>query len=319
MIARLAVLLLLAPVAFGGAQKDLADVEFNDAIKQLSHYPAGHVPVDPVAINAIALLGERGERSEISLLRSLVDHERAEIRRVAVDAIGKVRVRQRAYQRAGFAKQVPRDDDLAEEVTELAAAGTGKAEAECRVYARRVLGDENVMEIGPAEGDADALLAQGKPRQALAVLHDEVDADSRMLAARALEDLGHTRAAVRIYARQAAGGDIRARDALVEFGVDGERLLLGSLASRSEAEILEVLVRDGEDRTIAVLAERADSATPSEAAVAIDALARMLDPGVRTTPLPPEPALIAEAALQRASTSDDEAVRQIALEALHEG
>lgn len=131
---------------------------------------------------------------------------------------------------------------------------------------------------------------------------------------------------MRLWGTLAAAGVPEAREALDRYGVDVERLLLGMLvgprvdgvrdAKRTDAQVLEVLVRNGGNLTVSVLAERTRHTTPSEGAAAADALARMLDPAVRQEPLPVGVEGEARRALHQASALGAGPVAVIATEAL---
>ena len=172
-------------------------------------------------------------------------------------------------------------------------------------------------------GDARDLLAAGRPYRALSATLGKTDADGRLLAARAQEDLADVHAAIRSYAWLAAEGNADARDALDGYGIDAERLLLGMLSvgqrvskPANDAAVFEVLIHHGDDLTVTVLAERIRSRPGSESAWATDALARMLDPQVRESPLPTIVQREAHQAILAASREGPEPVQAIAAEAL---
>lgn len=289
----------------------------------LSRYPAGTVPVDPAAMTAIHVLGERGGRAEISLLRNLAEHERDEVRTAAVGSIADIRDRQRLAQRASYARALPDPPDLADDVARLRATGLGARQAACVAYADQLLGPPPVDRDPaprPAKGDPEELIAEGRPAGALAVLVHDPSPRARRLAARAWEDLGEPGSAVRQYALLASGGDAQAMRALERYGVDAERLLLGLYARpdepASDAELLEVLVRRGGPLTVGALAERIEHGEASERAIATDGLARMLEGATRAEPLSAAAIRTARAALHRAADDPVESIRAIATEAL---
>jgi hypothetical protein len=328
-IARSLLLALLLPsVAFAAPAAAPAPVKgaiapaIDAAVALLSRYPAGMVPVDPGVMAAILLLGEQGSRDEVSLLRNLVENERDEIRDAAARAIADIRGRQRQSQRAEYAETLPGLPALEEAAQPFLDRGLGHHEALCAAYASFVLGGlETITTSGSGSGDPERLLAAGRPHKALSAAMQEDSKQSRLLAARAREDLGDVAGAVKSYAMLAAGGDADARQALDGFGVDAERLLLGMLSGRpaeghGEAEVLEVLVRHGGALTVSVLSERLDSPVASDRATATDALARMLDPDVRGDTLPMSAQRDARQALAAASQQGPEPVRELASEAL---
>lgn len=281
-------------VAPADAAETAAAAAVDDATTLLSRYPAGLVPVDPGVMGAIATLGADGGADEISLLRNLVENERAEVRQAASRAIADIRERQHAAQRESFAGQLPDWPDLEPVAAPLRESGLGREEAACVAYANLVLGEARERKARAESGDAAALLASGRPHKALAAAVSGNDTKARLLEARALEDLGDVRGAVQQYARLAALGNREAHAALDGYGIDTERLLLGLFArpdGRSpgldgdEARVLEVLIRHGGELTVQVLTERTRGSLPSDRATAADALARMLEGDGRAAPL----------------------------------
>jgi len=322
-----AVWLVAGALALAGPARAADPRDPDAAAALLSRYPAGSLPVDPTTITAIHVLGDTGDREDISLLRNIAEHERDEIRGAAVSAIGAIRDRQRAAQRERFARDLPDPAQLAAPTAALRAQGLGSDEAACAAYAGRVLGTGS---LGPhpasedaAKGDPEALIAEGRPRTAVAVLEHDPSPAARRLEALAWEDLGEPRGAVRQYALLAARGEAEAWDALDRFGVDPERLLLGLLTraetrlpAGSESEVLETLVRRGDLLTVQVLAERATHPSASERAIATDALVRMAQATGRDGPLGSKAHAVVHQALLRATRDHVESIRAIALEAL---
>lgn len=229
-----------------------ADEPLREVAVLLSRYEAGEVPATPEVLGAIDRIGAEGAPSDASLLASLVAHESEPTAGTARRALDALRARQRTDQRQRFAAtQLP------------APSSAGGESARCLAYAEALLGTS--VPLAEEGGRARAL---------------------------ALEDAGDVRGAVRQYAALAALGDGEARAELVGFGVDPERLLLGMLrlapdvgAPPTDAKTLDLLVRRGDRLTVAVLAERAAAPTASEAAFAVDALSRMLNPREREVPL----------------------------------
>jgi hypothetical protein len=161
-----------------------------------------------------------------------------------------------------------------------------------------------------------ALVLDGiKAAEVPAVDDDEDAARARQLDKDAVQALVH-------HARGAADGQAASLDAIRAFGVDPERLLLGMSASpraelvaRVEPTAVEVLVREGSERTITVLMERAAGGDTTEKVVALDALGRML----QKTDVPSATCHMAVGRLQSASRNgSDAAVRDTATSALAE-
>jgi hypothetical protein len=318
----------LAALAAGPVRAAEPGPTVEEATALLSRFPAGDVPVDPTVMDAIHTLGEIGDHTSVSLLRSLVEHERDEIASAARRAIARIRDAQRTSQRASFAASL---DDIALEpvARPLRGEGLGLESSRCLAYAKAVLGPPRGAFVAPATDEADPLLllADGMPRKALAVVIDDAGPDAGMLQARALEELGDLPGALRVYAALAAGGHADARAALEAYGIDAERLLLGVWMEREPTlgtpgepiggeRLLDTLVRHGGDLTVSVLAEQGRSGAPVEQAQAADALGRMLDDSVRAVPLAPSDRSAARVALQSVVATAVAPVRAIALEAL---
>jgi len=146
-----------------------------------------------------------------------------------------------------------------------------------------------------------------------------------MLEGRIREELGDVYGALAVYTVQFADGDVKAGERLSAYGIHPERLLLGLLAVRAhgtgaadDTAILDVLVRNGTQLTVMVLAERVSHPRLSEQSIAIDALARMLEPALRVVPLTRSGQQAARQALVTATNGQVEPVRILAIEALHE-
>lgn len=325
--------LWLPSVALGGAPPRLGAVDAAGAL--LSRYPAGQMPIDEDVMGAIGELRAHGERGDVPVLRSLVERERPEIAAAATTAISAIRDRQRDAQRVDFASGLPDWPDLTSSAPPFRARGLGREEAACAAYAEFILGgpaDEVIpvaLRGGAAQPDAEVLLAGGAPRRALAAI-DQPSVAAGMLAAQAREDLGDVRGALRTWATLAASGVPEARNALDSYGIDAERLLLGILVERgvtgtdeagppplkTDAQVLEVLVRHGGNLTVAVLAEQTRHGTASDGATAADALGRMLDPSMRAEPLPVGVEREARHALYVATAVASSPVAEIATEVL---
>lgn len=318
----LLLLLALPHAATAGERLDEAS-----AAALLSRYPAGSVPIEPATMTAIHVLGERGTRAEISLLRNLAEHERDEVRTAAVASIQSIRDRQRTEQRATFAESLPRAKVLADRAEALVRAGLAPTQAQCVAYTEHMLGGPEVEPgrptSGGTKGDPARMLAEGRPARAVALLASDPSAEARRLEAQAWEDLGEPRTALRRYAALAARGDEAGHEALATYGIDEETLLLGLLAhpqgygsGLADAELVEALVRQGDALTVRVLAERAQRPLASDRVVSVDALARMLQGEGRSQPLSASAATVASEALWLATKDRVESIRVIAREAL---
>lgn len=314
--------LAVGTTAWAGPSLDAAE-----AAALLSRYPAGSLPVEASTMTAIQVLGQDGTREDISLLRNVAEHERDEVRSLALESIATIRDRQRLAQRETYARSAPEHTALTSRAAALRAGGFGTGEAACAAYADMVLGDEpfalpSTVRV-PAKGDPETLLAEGRARLAVSVLALDRSPEARRLEAVAWEDLGDPRGAIRQYALLAASGEAEAWGALDGYGVHAERLMLGMytraeawLSPGEESELLEVLVRRGDALTVEVLAERATRPSASERAIAADAVARMLQGDGRDDVLTETGRTSARAALVRASRDRVESIRAIALEAL---
>jgi hypothetical protein len=276
--------------------------EAEQAAAVLSRFPAGHVPASESVLTAISTLGTSGSREHLSLLNSLEVREEPEVQDAAGRAIAELNQRTVDATRQSFStSSIPSDKNVGDWVraheSELARPNGSK------------LGRNESQMIGYA-----ALVLDGiKAAQVPAADNDEAEARARELDTDAIQALVH-------HARGAAEGQSESLDAIRAFGVDPERLLLGMSASPKEELVarvdptaVEVLVREGSERTIAVLMERAASGDTAEKVVAIDALGRML----QKTDLPSATCHLAVGRLETASRNrDSAAVRDTAMSAL---
>lgn len=281
----------------------------------LSRYPPGHMPVEAAVIRAISSLEVRGSRRDVSLLRHIAAHEQPVLATAARRAIAAVRTRQRHAQRVAFADDLRAPIDMAAMIRTWRREGLGPAEAACAAYAHTIVGDAPTADGPSIDGDPERLLADGKASAAVAAL--DADADPQ-LAARAFEEAGQIRRALRIHAERAVAGDDDALATLEDYGVDTERLFLGLLRSGEvdDAQALETLVRRGDGWTVRVLAERVKAPAASEQATAADALGRMLIVDLRTRPLQRGARELARKTLREAAMRGAPPVRPIAAEAL---
>jgi hypothetical protein len=294
--------------------------DVDDAAALLSRYAAGTVPIDDQVAIALHTLAAHGERAELSLLRSLVDHEQPLIAEAAAGAIHDIRERARDTQRETFAARLPAAGEIVSVAAAFRTEGLGAEAALCAAYASEVLvraaetSAAHPVDPLPQDGDADALLESGDARKALAasLFHRPSgarlrDADLAALRSEAVarEEIGDLDGALHLYARLVAYGDPAAQDALDGFGIDAERLLLGlyvhpkdgTLQGADGPIVINHLVRNGETLTVAVLAERHQTGTVSERMTTVDALGRMLEDQSRARPLPSAGRRIAREAL----------------------
>lgn len=320
---------LLAAVLTAG-QADAAEAPSSTDIEQaarlLSAFPTGMMPPRDDVIEAIEVLAEQGDRTEISLLRNVAIHERLEVRGTAAAAIEHIRARQRVELRAAFVDSLPAEVELTVAAAEHRQFGLGNEAARCAAYAEAVLSGPK-LEVEMASDEhlaAEDLLAAGMPRRALIAAMSDQRPEARHLEAQAREELGDVSGALHEYALLASRGDNNARDELDDFGVDAERLLLGMMVGQkgstldlsSDAATLDVLVRHGEELTATVLAERTVNGSLAVRAVATDALGRMLSGSGRPHPLSARGKRIAQRALAEAARTGPEDLASIAREAL---
>lgn len=319
-LTRLWVFVLALGICTPVAAADHDDVA--EAVKLLSRYPTGSVPVEDVTLNAVALLGANGTKGDVSLLANLVDHERPEIARAAKDAIRSVRERQVSGQRAQFATDLAAQPTTASKTPAKSSKTFGPKSSECAAYSDALVSTPVAPPPVGLRGDPRELLAEGKPLLALAAVADEPAQEAQLLEARALEELGDVKGAVATYAELAVDGNGEAREALAHYGVDAERLLLGMLLkpenslNANDAKVLSVLIRSGSGLTVEVLAERTLSPLQSDQLVAADALVQMLDGSGRSTPLSAASSKRARGALRALLKGTHAAVRALAAEAL---
>jgi hypothetical protein len=312
-------LTLLGTAAGAEAPGDHADSavdwDTDGAAQVLSRYPSGHTPVEAQVLRALSTLEVRGTRRDVSLLRHIAANEQPILAAAARRAIAAVRARQRDAQRVAFAGELPGPVDLDAEARAWRAKGLGPAEASCAAYAHAIVGDPAPSGRTPVDGDPERLLADGQAVAAVAALDPAADPS---LAARAYEEAGQVRRALRIYAENAVAGDDAAVAALEDYGVDIERLFLGLLRTGQidDAQALETLVRRGDGWTVRVLAERVKAPAASEQATAADALGRMLIVDLRTQPLRRRAQELARKTLREAAAEGAAPVRPIAAEAL---
>ncbi|TNE91382.1 MAG: hypothetical protein EP330_05285 [Deltaproteobacteria bacterium] len=276
-----------ATAASGEIGESVDPSSVHAAVELLSRYPLGQVPVEPSTMGAIHTLADEGTRAEVGVLRSLAEHERAEVRSAAVDAIDKVRGRQRVSQREAYAEGLPTDEQLERASVPWQRLGMELTSAHAAAYATWVLGEHRTDGAGPRVGDARRLIATGQPRKALGALSQDVPTTGDLvLVATAREDAGDVRGALQAHTVLALAGESASEDVLTSYGVELEKLYLGLLVMEragpvgdQEVRLLDALVRLGGLPAAEVLAERMFTAGGSERASAADALIRMLDRG----------------------------------------
>lgn len=268
--------------------------EPDDAAAILSRYPAGMMPTSEPVMSAIETLGASGDQEDRSVLQSLQEMEKPSIASAAATALAAIERReQRTAYAAPDSRQVRRW--LSEQTVPLTRADgslMGRSEQEALSYAALIL---------------------GSPRSGLGERDLLVEAEG-------LEDAGDAAGALLLYAQAASLGQPEALTTIRDFGVDPELLLLGmsvpsetAVIERAPPQAIDVLIREGSAKTVAVLIERADTAGNIERAVALDALADML----RSTPLSASARRSARSELEKAATSTREgALSAFAREAL---
>ncbi|MFT5682245.1 MAG: hypothetical protein ACI8RZ_003163 [Myxococcota bacterium] len=281
----------LLPLLLSSAQATQPD----DAAAILSRYPAGMVPGSESVMDAIEALATSGSPAHRAVLESLQEMEEPPIARAAGEALTAIDRRSlRSAYTAPDSRQIRRW--LSEQPRPMQRADgspMGHTEQEALGYAVLILGAPRGEDVGPTH---------------------------LLKAATHLEDTSDTAGALTLYARAASLGDASALTTIENFGVNPELLLLGMSVSSAESlvdaappEALDVLIREGSTSTVAVLIERADTASHIDRAVALDALAEML----RTTPLTASARRSARSELEKAAMSGrEEALSAFAREAL---
>ena len=311
--------LLGASVSQAAPSDDVASMAM-----MLSRFPAGTLPNSEPVRAAIEHLGNVGDNGEVSLLRHILRTERPELVVLAEDAVEKIHERTRHSQRKAFKRMLLRNDQRLANTIARQTEPVGPHERDCVAYAALVLGDSELVRVEPRFGDPKAFLRRGELKRALSAAHSQHGHRARMLESRIREYMGDLHGALTILVAEYAEGHQDAKLALESFGVNSERLLLGllnstdtALSETHETDILNVLIRRGSLLTISVLAERIQHPAGSERGIAADALAQMLEPSHRDTPLNSHSRRAAHRVLLQASSTPLEPARSIALEALH--
>jgi len=272
---------------------------------------------------ALHTIGQKGTRREIGLLQQVILHESPTLQLLALNAVHEIRTRQVIQQRKTFRHALSQWQYRGH--TRTPKSTLGPKETECMEYAQWIVSQWPTVVTQPNKGNPKLMLQQGRPKAALSAIIETQGHDARMLEGQIREELGDVYGALAVYSVEFADGHEEAGDRLRSYGVHPERLLLGLLATRGndtgtadDTAILNVLVRSGGTLTVLVLAERTRHPIPSEQGVAVDALARMLEPAERIVPLTKTGQKAAKQAIVSASIHHAEPIRSIALEALHQ-
>ena len=269
--------------------------EPDDAATALSRYPAGLIPASEPVMDAIETLGASGEQTHRAVLESLQEMEQSPVAHAAAAALSAIERRQQ------------REDYTAPDTRQIRRWLTEQDRPMNRA-------DGSPMGHTEQEALGYAVLILGAPRG------EPVGEPHLMKAATHLEDTGDEAGALACYAQAASLGDAEALTTIRDFGIDPEMLLLGMSVTSTELlvdaappQALDVLIREGSSKTVAVLIERADTANHIDRAVALDALAEML----RTTTLPASVRRSARSELEKAAMSSrEEALSAFARSAL---
>jgi hypothetical protein len=230
----------------------------NEAARTLSRFPQGSVPTTAPVIDAIAILGEQGDREHISLLNSLLKGENETIRQATATAIEHISDRRRFGLRSKH-------------------RGPSKAQIQDWLASRTLLGPDGRV-LGKNEQFVAAYttlaleesLAPFTPQWR--ALGDKLEVD------------GEPTAALQVYASAALEGDWDALQEVVAFDVDAESLMLGLFTTlpadhRRHHALAGWLIEHGTAHTVAVFSDIAVRGTALERAVALDALSTMIQDG----------------------------------------
>lgn len=243
-----------------------------DPAALISRFPPGHLPDTDAVFEALDELAELGTADDAPLLRSVVEKEDGGVQRAALQALAAIEGRERAALREGFSNKIPGDREIDAWIAARAkspSARLGHAEQQMVAYSALVLGEA---------------IAQGAP----AALEPVAQSDLSQLReqASAAERTRKPALAVSLYVLAMVSGDDQARQDLVEFGVDPDRLVLGMTSAaappempRIEAESVGVVVQGGQDETLAALLERARGSARIQRVMALDNLAGLLKSG----------------------------------------
>lgn len=151
--------------------------------------------------------------------------------------------------------------------------------------------------------------------------HQTLTTDTQTLIdmAQILEDMNRLQPALNLYSRAAAQGQPQAIQAITEFGVNVEWLLLGMSASRDESmiplapsNVVGILIERGSTHTISVFIERSHARNHVDLSVALGAIATML----ASSNLPPRARRSARRSLERVASSSLEPLQDFAASSL---
>ena len=283
-------------------------VQAAEPTQTLSVFAPGTMPNSPPVHQALQDLAETGTKPDIQLLEHIVRTERPELAAIAQHAIRVIRMRHRSEQRRRFSDRI-QSTDISRQSALFRQQGQGPTTAWCAAYATAVLG------VSKSEGvEPENIFSKRARLESPTLAH--APASVRIAA---YEDAGEVRLVIRTLTEQAAGGDDSAVRLLSTYGVDVERLLLGvrQLDRRLENSATEHLIQEGQSLTVHAFAEEAlYGQTPSQKAVAVDALGRMLH-SERAEQLPANDQAQIRSALRQASKATHPELRSIGLDALN--
>ncbi len=229
-----------------------------EAARTLSRFPQGSVPATAPVIDAIAILGEAGDREHISLLNTLLYGESEPIQKATASAIAHISDRRRLGVRMGH---------------------EGPSELQIQAWLKtRVLLSPGGRTLGTSEQFVVAyttLLLE----ESLAIFTP----NWRELGDQ-LEVAGEPTRAIQVYASAALEGNWDALQEIIAFDVDAESLMLGLFTTlpadnRRHRPLGDWLIEHGTAHTVAVFSDIAVRGTALERAVALDALSSMIGNG----------------------------------------
>ena len=238
-------------IALGAHQAD-------EAATLLSRFPAGALPNSPAVLSAIGTLGESGDPDTLPLLESLVNLEGTQVRGSALRAIDTINQRTRQANRNAF--RSPRAADVSHWLSRHLPMGLndealGRHEGRAVAYAALVFGES----VGTFLTEWETVSAR-------------------------LEAQGRTRSALRVYAAAIVHGEFQAINALKNFDLDTESLLLGLLTALpaehpTHPRLSGWLIAHGTAPTVRVFSDRTLRLSALERASSLDALSQMIRAG----------------------------------------
>ncbi len=272
------------------------NAEVTAASRVLGRYPAGRMPASTEVSNALDVLGEQGTPEELPLLESISRDEEPGLVLSATLAHDRIVDRERQVLRDTVASELPDPASLERWIGDHASSlarsdGTtlGHTEKRMVAYTALLIGTQEPAESRPQVGWVST--------------------------AHALEDAQQGRRALLHLARGAVQEEPGALQAIRQYGVDPERLILGmvsspdpSLAPTAGPEAVSLLSREGSVNTVAVLVEQARTENAPTRIRALDALGEML----KSSRLPPGARALARRELQRATDDPRGLVRDAA-------